>query len=56
VYLPTAKNEMVRDFYTCMGFTLREENERARIFDLTIRDFSPLPTKINIAHRTYEPS
>ena len=29
VYLPTAKNEMVRDFYTRMGFTLTAENENA---------------------------
>jgi FkbH-like protein len=30
VYLPTAKNEMVRDFYLRMGFTLTAESETRR--------------------------
>ena len=28
VYLPTAKNEMVRDFYARMGFSLTRENRK----------------------------
>ena len=29
VYLPTAKNEMVRDFYPRMGFALTSENDQS---------------------------
>lgn len=31
-YLPTAKNAMVRDFYTTLGFTLTEESAEHRLF------------------------
>jgi len=54
VYLPTAKNEMVRDFYSRMGFTLTRETEAAREFELKLDQFQPIPTKISIARRAYE--
>jgi FkbH-like protein len=55
VYLPTAKNEMVRDFYGRMGFTLTSESETQREFELRLEDFQPSPTKIKITRRAYEP-
>jgi FkbH-like protein len=56
VYLPTAKNEMVRDFYLRMGFALIRENEQSREFELKLDAFQPVPTKIKIIRRAYEPS
>jgi FkbH-like protein len=47
-YLPTPKNEMVRDFYGRMGFTLTSETEEKREFELRLGNFSPLETKIRI--------
>jgi FkbH-like protein len=47
-FLPTAKNEMVRDFYTQMGFTLTTESETKREFELRLENFSPRETKIKI--------
>jgi len=54
VYLPTAKNEMVRDFYGSMGFTLTAEGENSREFELALEKFKPLPTHIKIIRRAYE--
>jgi FkbH-like protein len=56
VYLPTAKNEMVRDFYPRMGFILSSEDDKSRVFELNIEAFQPTPTKIKITRRAYEPS
>src|SRR4029077_1018013 len=55
VYLPTPKNEMVRDFYSRMGFTLTADGEQAREFELATGQFRPQPTKIKITRRAYEP-
>ena len=54
VYLPTAKNEMVRDFYGWMGFTLTAESETKREFELRLDAFQPVPTKIKTIRRAYE--
>jgi FkbH-like protein len=56
IYLPTAKNEMVRDFYARMGFTLTGESGAKRQFALKLDDFQPTPTKIKITRRAYEQS
>ena len=56
IYLPTAKNEMVRDFYGRMGFILTSESETKREFELALDSFQPAATKIKIARRAYEPS
>jgi FkbH-like protein len=56
VYLPTPKNEMVRDFYGRMGFTLTSESETKREFELRLDRFQPIATKIKIVRRAYEPS
>jgi FkbH-like protein len=55
VYLSTAKNEMVRDFYPRMGFSLRAENGTGREFELKLDAFQAIPTKIKITRRAYEP-
>ncbi|MGD0207882.1 MAG: HAD-IIIC family phosphatase [Verrucomicrobiota bacterium] len=55
IYLPTAKNEMVRDFYGRMGFTLTSESETKREFELRVEQFQPIQTKIRITRRAYEP-
>jgi FkbH-like protein len=54
IYLPTPKNEMVRDFYGRMGFTLISESETKREFELRLENFQPIPTKIKITRRAYE--
>jgi FkbH-like protein len=54
VYLRTAKNEMVRDFFGGMGFTLTAEDENSRKFELALEKFKPLPTAITITRRAYE--
>jgi FkbH-like protein len=54
VYLPTAKNEMVRDFFGNMGFTLTAEDENSREFQLALEEFKPRPTRIKITRRAYE--
>jgi FkbH-like protein len=56
VYLPTPKNDMVRDFYARMGFTLTAESETKREFALALETFRPIPTKIKILRRAYEPN
>jgi FkbH-like protein len=55
VFLPTPKNEMVRDFYCRMGFTLTAETETKREFELKLDTFQPIPTKIKITRRAYDP-
>lgn len=55
LYLPTAKNAMVRDFYSTIGFALTEEHEAYRKFQLDIGQFQPSTTRITITHRAYEP-
>ena len=55
LYLPTAKNEMVRDLYAQLGFTLLKEDKCAREFELAIGSYNAIPTKIKILGRAYEP-
>jgi FkbH-like protein len=55
IYLPTSKNEMVRDFYCRMGFALTAESESKREFELRLESFQPVLTKIKTIHRSYEP-
>jgi FkbH-like protein len=52
-YLPTPKNEMVRDFYARMGFTLTSESETKREFELRLESFQPRETKIRIVRQAY---
>ena len=56
VYLPTPKNDMVRDFYGRMGFTLLADSASRREFELNLDTYRPVSTKIKIVRRAYEPS
>ena len=56
IYLPTAKNEMVRNFYTGMGFTLVHDSAEAREFELDLKTFQPLETHIKVTNTNYESS
>lgn len=55
-YLPTPKNEMVRDFYTRMGLTLTHEDAAVRNFELSLDAYVVHPTKITITHPLHESS
>jgi FkbH-like protein len=46
VYLTTAKNEMVRDFYPRMGFQTRSVKPESGAFVLDLASFQPFSTKI----------
>jgi FkbH-like protein len=53
IYLPTAKNEMVRDFYSRMGFSLVRDAPDAREFELDLKSFRPMATHVKVI-RSYE--
>lgn len=53
VYLPTAKNDMVRDFYPRMGFSPTRENGSSREFELKLDAYRAVPTKIKITRHAY---
>jgi predicted enzyme involved in methoxymalonyl-ACP biosynthesis len=53
IYLRTAKNEMVRDYYPRMGFQKRTTTAQREEFVLELSSFRPRPTKITM-RRTHE--
>lgn len=55
VYLATAKNDMVRDFYPRMGFQSESVTPERGEFVLEITGFQPRPTKITVTRHAYEP-
>ena len=55
IYLPTAKNSMVRNLYTRLGFTAVAETEHKSEYELRLPAFQPMSTKIKIARRAYGP-
>jgi FkbH-like protein len=48
IYRPSAKNEMVRDFYTRMGFELISETSEQSDYTLDLNSYQPHPTKITV--------
>ena len=48
------KNDMVRDFYSRMGFSLTREDDKSREFELKLDSFQTIPTKIKITRRAYQ--
>jgi predicted enzyme involved in methoxymalonyl-ACP biosynthesis len=54
IYIATAKNEMVSEFYTKMGFALLLENSTTREYELELASCQPILTKIQITQRSYE--
>jgi FkbH-like protein len=55
VFLPTAKNEMVKDHYPRMGFASETESPTRSTYTLDLATFEPLPTHISITRRVHEP-
>jgi FkbH-like protein len=53
-YLPTAKNEMVREFFPSMGFVLTDDSSERRKFSLSLDNFQPISTKITITDQAHE--
>lgn len=51
VYLPTAKNGMVRDLYTTLGFTCSLDEPARREFVLDVASAAPFQTRIAMSHR-----
>jgi FkbH-like protein len=54
VYLPTAKNGMVRDHYATLGFTIVEDTAERREFSLDTAGYAARPTHIRVANRSYD--
>ncbi len=48
VYLPTAKNGMVKDLYPSLGFRTINDDETHSEFELTVDEFDPLSTFISL--------
>jgi FkbH-like protein len=48
LYVPTAKNDMVRDFYPRMGFAATGAAPDAARYELDLDSFHPRPTKIEL--------
>ncbi|MBA2525653.1 MAG: HAD-IIIC family phosphatase [Pyrinomonadaceae bacterium] len=55
VYIPTAKNQLVRNLYPRMGFQKLTETETHSQFSYELETFKPFPTRIEIVRRAYDP-
>lgn len=53
-YLPTAKNALVRDLLPALGFARMAEHGGRTDWELDVRSFHPLPTRIAIERRVYD--
>jgi FkbH-like protein len=56
VYLPTAKNSMVRDLYPRLGFQSADAAAERLEFTLNTETFQPFPTHIHVSRRSYDAS
>lgn len=56
VYLPSAKNGMVRDLYPRMGFQTASESAERLEFTLCTEQYQHFPTHIHICRRSYDAS
>jgi FkbH-like protein len=54
VYLPTAKNNMVREHYSSLGFTPVLQTAERSEFMLDVASYQPRPTRIRILERSYD--
>jgi len=54
VYLPSAKNGMVRDHYAALGFSPTLTSEARLEFELDTRLYTAKPTRIRIAEKSYD--
>lgn len=48
VYIPTEKNQMVKDFFSTMGFQMISSDEKCTKFALLISDFQEFTTSIRV--------
>jgi FkbH-like protein len=55
IYLPTPKNDMVRDLYPRLGFQPGSITPDQAEFVLDLRPFVPRQTHISVRHHAYEP-
>jgi FkbH-like protein len=53
-YLPSAKNSMVRELYSQLGFTLVSQSAERSDYQADVHSFKPFITQIQIARRTHE--
>lgn len=53
IYIPTPKNEMVRDFYPRMGFTLSTQHQDSAEYERSLAAFQAIPNKIQITQHAY---
>jgi FkbH-like protein len=53
-YLPTAKNDMVRDLYATLGFATIAEDATSRVFGRDVTAYEPFATSIRLLRRSYE--
>lgn len=56
VYLPTAKNGMVKAHYPSLGFECVSESDERSEYRLDVRSYQPRSTPIRIVRRHYEPA
>jgi FkbH-like protein len=54
-YVPTAKNEMVRDLYPRLGFTLVCESESRTSYSIETTKYETKPTWIHLESKAHEP-
>jgi FkbH-like protein len=54
VYLPTAKNGMVRSHYDALGFTPTLNTEERLEFELSLESYAAKPTRIRVAEKSYD--
>ena len=55
IYLPTAKNGMVRDHYPNLGFTTAAAADDGSKFVLEVASYPPRTTHIRIVEKSYDP-
>lgn len=48
LYIPTSKNQMVKDFYTNMGFAVTSSETDQTEYELITSEFEPFSTKISV--------
>jgi FkbH-like protein len=51
-YIPTAKNAMVSDLYSKLGFSVIDGCQDCCEFELAVKDFTPKPTFISVNERS----
>ena len=53
VYRPTAKNKMVQDLYSSLGFMPQRSSDEESTYELEVKDYIPRTTKILVREEAY---